>query len=590
MYLDTVAIKNLELINSMTSGKTENSLLSVMDSTKTPMGARTIRQWLIKPLLDISKIESRQNIVRFFIKNSTLRKEIVEKLKTVSDIERITARVSSGSANPKDLAALKNSLKTIDNISKIVKSADGLDFNFSENTQITNKISSCLSDEPSVSIKDGNVIKNGVNAELDELRKMSNDAKVYISNLEAKERATSGINNLKIGYTSVFGYYIEIRKSNVASVPKHYVRKQTVTAGERYITEELKILEGKILSAQEKTLRLENSIFNTLIQEISVFTADILKTSQVISEIDIFCGFAENAIEYNYVCPKISEGRELSIKDGRHPVVERILRNGEFTANDITFDENSKVMILTGPNMSGKSTYLRQTALIVIMAQIGSFVPSQSAEIGLVDKIFTRIGAGDNLAGGESTFMVEMSETANILNQYTQRSLIILDEVGRGTSTYDGMSIAWSIIEFFADDKRKANAGAKILFVTHYFELTGLSETLKGVVNYSIDVKEWNGDVIFLHKIVKGSADKSYGIHVAKIAGMPRQVIERAYKILSKLEKNAVESSKYVESPQIEFFYAAESQILTELKNIDINALSPIETFNILKNWKEHYK
>jgi DNA mismatch repair protein MutS len=583
MYLDTVAIKNLELLNSMTSRKTENSLLSVVDSTKTPMGARTIRQWLIRPLLDISKIENRQSIVRFFIKNPNVRKEIVEKLKTVSDIERITARVSSGSANPKDLAALKNTLNTINNISGMLKSADGLDFNIPENTQITNKISSCLSDEPAVSLKDGNVIKNGVNAELDELRKMSIDAKVYISNLEAKERAVSGINNLKIGYTSVFGYYIEINKSNVALTPKHYVRKQTVTAGERYVTEELRILEEKILSVREKTLRLESSIFNTLIQEISVFNADILKTSQVISEIDIFCGFAENATEYNYVCPKISEGIELSIKDGRHPVVERILKNGEFTANDITFDENSRILILTGPNMSGKSTYLRQTALIVIMAQIGSFVPSQSAEIGLVDKIFTRIGAGDNLSGGESTFMVEMSETANILNQYTQRSLIILDEVGRGTSTYDGMSIAWAIIEFFAGDKIKARTGAKILFVTHYFELTRLSETLKGVVNYSIDVREWNGDVIFLHKIVKGSADKSYGIHVAKIAGMPQQVIERAYKILNRLEKNAG-------SPQIEFFYAAESQILTELKNIDINALSPIETFNILKNWKERYK
>ncbi len=590
MYLDIVAIKNLELLNSMTSGKTENSLLSVIDSTKTPMGARTIRQWLIKPLLDISKIETRQNIVRFFIKNPNVRKEIIEKLKTVSDIERITARVSSGSANPKDLTALKNSLKTINNISEIIKSADELDFNIPENTQITNKISSYLSDEPPVSLKGGNVIKNGFNAELDELRKISTDAKVYISNLEAKERVASGINNLKIGYTSVFGYYIEISKSNVASSPKHYVRKQTVTSGERYITEELKILEDKILSAQEKTLRLESSIFNNLIQEISVFTADILKTSQIISEIDIFCGFAENAIEYNYVCPKISEGRELSIKDGRHPVVERILRSGEFTANDITFDENSKIMILTGPNMSGKSTYLRQIALIVIMAQIGSFVPSQSAEIGLVDKIFTRIGAGDNLAGGESTFMLEMSETANILNQYTQRSLIILDEVGRGTSTYDGMSIAWAIIEFFADDKRKANAGAKILFVTHYFELTKLSETLKGVVNYSIDVKEWNGDVIFLHKIVKGSADKSYGIHVAKIAGMPHQVIERAYKILSRLGEKAIKSSKYDESPQIEFFCATQQQVLTELKNIDINALSPIETFNILKNWKERYK
>ncbi|MDR3092771.1 MAG: DNA mismatch repair protein MutS [Endomicrobium sp.] len=593
MHLDTVAIKNLELLNSMATGKTENSLLSIMDSTKTPMGARTIRQWLIKPLLDISKIENRQNAVRFFIENSNIRKEIVEKLKTVSDIERIIARISSGNATPKDLAALKNSLKIINNILKIIKSTDGLGFDIPDNTQVIDKISLYLFDEPPISLKDGNVIKKGVNAELDELRQMSSDAKVYISNLEAKERAASGINNLKIGYTSVFGYYIEISKSNIVSAPRHYVRKQTVASGERYITEELKIFEEKILSAQEKTLRLESNIFNTLIREISLFTTNILKTSQTISEIDIFCGFAANAVEYNYVCPKISDGKELSIKDGRHPVVEKILKNGEFTANDITFDENSKIMILTGPNMSGKSTYLRQTALIVIMAQTGSFIPAHSAEIGLIDRIFTRIGAGDNLAGGESTFMVEMLETANILNQYTQRSLIILDEVGRGTSTYDGMSIAWAVIEFFADEKRKANAGAKILFATHYFELTGLSKTLKGVANYSVDVKEWNGDVIPLHKIVEGSADKSYGIHVAKVAGIPHQVIERAYKILNKLEANTIKLPKRNENPQIEFFSKykpQEPQILLELKNIDINSLSPIEAFNILRDWKDKYK
>ncbi|MCA6080071.1 MAG: DNA mismatch repair protein MutS [Endomicrobium sp.] len=593
MHLDTVAIKNLELLNSMATGKTENSLLSIMDSTKTPMGARTIRQWLIKPLLDIPKIETRQNAVKFFIENSNIRKEIVEKLKTVSDIERIIARISSGNATPKDLAALKNSLKIINNILKIIKSTDGLDFDIPDNTQAIDKISLYLFDEPPISLKDGNVIKKGVNAELDELRQMSSDAKIYISNLEAKERAASGINNLKIGYTSVFGYYIEISKSNIVSAPRHYVRKQTVASGERYITEELKIFEEKILSAQEKTLRLESNIFNTLIREISLFTTNILKTSQTISEIDIFCGFAANAAEYNYVCPKISDGKELSIKDGRHPVVEKILKNGEFTANDITFDENSKIMILTGPNMSGKSTYLRQTALIVIMAQTGSFIPAHSAEIGLIDRIFTRIGAGDNLAGGESTFMVEMLETANILNQYTQRSLIILDEVGRGTSTYDGMSIAWAVIEFFADEKRKANAGAKILFATHYFELTGLSKTLKGVANYSVDVKEWNGDVIPLHKIVEGSADKSYGIHVAKVAGIPHQVIERAYKILNKLEANTIKLPKRNENPQIEFFSKykpQEPQILLELKNIDINSLSPIEAFNILRDWKDKYK
>jgi len=585
MYLDSVAIKNLELFKSISEGKVTNSLLSVIDSTKTPMGARTIRQWLIRPLLNISKIENRQSIVKFFIENSNMRKEIVEKLKTVSDIERIIARVSSGSANPRDITALKYSLKSVNDISEIIKCANVLNLGIPDNIQVIDKISSYLFDEPSMFLRDGNVIRNGVNGELDELRRISSDAKVYISDLEARERVASGISNLKIGYTSVFGYYIEISKSNIALAPKHYIRKQTVANGERYITEELKTLEEKILSAQEKILRLESDIFNTLRQEISAFTADILKTSQIVSEIDIFCGFAANALEYNYVCPKISSGKELSIKDGRHPVLERVLKSGEFVANDIFFDDNSKIMILTGPNMSGKSTYLRQTALIVIMAQIGSFVPAYSAEMGIIDRIFTRVGAGDNLAGGESTFMVEMTETANILNQYTQRSLIILDEVGRGTSTYDGIAIARAIIESLTDDKRKA----KVLFATHYFELTGLSKTLKGVINFSVDVKEWNGEVVFLHKIVRGSADKSYGIYVAKIAGIPRRVIERAYKILNELEANSTEP-KYNDNPQIEFSCAGEPQILEELKNIDINALSPIEAFNILRDWKERYK
>jgi DNA mismatch repair protein MutS len=592
MYLDAVAIKNLELLNSLVSGKFENSLLSVIDSTKTPMGARTIRQWVTKPLLDVSKIINRQNIVKFFIEESTVRKDITEKFKFVSDIERIIARISSGTANPKDLSALKDSLNVVNEISKIISLSKGLALDIPENIQVIEKISSHITDEPPVSIKDGNVIRKGVNSELDELRKISTDAKSFISELEAKERKSSGINNLKIGYTSVFGYYIEVSKSNTALAPKHYIRKQTVATGERYITEDLKALEEKILSSQEKILRLESNIFNSLKQDLSFYTVDILKTSQIISEIDVFCGSASNALEYNYICPKISNNKDLSIKDGRHPVVERILKNGEFTANDVSFNEKSRIMILTGPNMSGKSTYLRQTALIVIMAQIGSFVPASEAEIGIIDRIFTRIGAGDNLAGGESTFMVEMAETANILNQYTQRSLIILDEVGRGTSTYDGMSIAWSIIEFLADPKRKSNDGAKVLFATHYLELTELSETLKGVVNFSVDVKEWNGDVVFLHKIMEGSADKSYGIHVAKIAGLPHQVIERAYTILNKLEANSAAKSKD-DRRQMDFFCQSETQapqILVELGNIDINTLSPIDAFNLLWGWKEKYR
>ncbi|MDR1511529.1 MAG: DNA mismatch repair protein MutS [Endomicrobium sp.] len=582
MYLDSVAIKNLELFNSILNKKTANSLLSVVDSTKTPMGARTIRQWLIRPLLDILKIEARQSVVKFFMDNSGLRKKIIEKLELVSDVERIIARITSGNTNPKDMIALKYSLKVFSDISEIIKCGNLLDFYIPDNTQVIDKISLCLSEDPSVSLKVGNVIKSGFDDELDELRRISADTKFYMSNLEIKERSLTGISNLKIGYTSVFGYYIEISKSNIVSVPKHYIRKQTVTAGERYITEELKTLEEKILSAQEKILRLESNIFNTLRLEISVFSSSILKASQIISEIDIFCGFASSALEYNYSCPKISCDMDLSIEGGRHPVLERVLKSGEFTANDISFKDGSSIMILTGPNMSGKSTYLRQTALIVIMAQIGSFVPAYSAKIGLVDRIFTRIGAGDNLAGGESTFMVEMTETANILNQYTERSLIILDEVGRGTSTYDGIAIAWAIIEFFAEDKKES----KVLFATHYFELTGLSNVFKGVVNYNVSIEEWDGKVVFLHKIVQGSADKSYGIYVAKIAGIPRQIIEKAYKILKKLEINSI-NQKSGDNLKFKFFSTSKYQILEELKNVNIKTLNPMKALNLLYAWKK---
>ncbi|MDR0822882.1 MAG: DNA mismatch repair protein MutS [Endomicrobium sp.] len=432
-------------------------------------------------------------------------------------------------------------------------------------------------------------MKNGFNAELDELRKMSSDVRSFMSDLEEEERKKTGIANLKIGYTSVFGYYIEITKSNLSNVPQHYIRKQTVVNGERYITPELKDFEEKILSAQEKIIRLESHLFTLLKQELSDFSADILKTAHIIAELDIFQSFAQNALQYDYCRPDMDDSKELSIVDGRHPVVERILKTGEFAANDIDFNEDNRILLLTGPNMSGKSTYLRQTALIVIMAQIGSFVPAKSARIGIVDRIFTRIGAGDNLAGGQSTFMVEMMETADILNQYTDRSLIILDEVGRGTSTYDGMSIAWAILEYFADEDKAPNKGSKILFATHYFELTSLAEKLKGMQNFSVEVKEWNGQVVFLHRIIKGSADKSYGIHVAKIAGIPNQVIKRAFKILSNLENTNIEPQKAENALQPDLFSQPPSPILSDLENIEIESLTPLQAFETLKQWKEKY-
>jgi len=593
MILDGVAIKNLEILRSSTSLKQDGSLLSVMDTTVTPMGARLLRNWIIKPLLDIKEIEKRQNKIKTFIENEKIRTETAENLKAVSDLDRIAARIISGSANPKELLSLKDSINLIKEICPKLKEIKYFqDINLDIETKISEKIESYIDSEAPVMIKDGNIIKTGVSPELDELRLLSKDAKKYISELEAKEKQATGINNLKIGYTSVFGYYIDITKSNISSVPANYIRKQTLTNSERYITQELKVLEEKIISAQDRTIKLETELFVQLRQELAQYAQHILSLSAMTAEIDIYISFAQNACDFNYVCPKMTHGKELVLKDARHPVVEQILKAGNFVANDIELNDSSKrIMILTGPNMSGKSTYLRQTALIVIMAQTGSFVPCSQAEIGIIDKIFTRIGAGDNLAAGESTFMVEMTETANILNQYTDRSLIILDEVGRGTSTYDGMSIAWAILEFFADTENKYNIGAKVLFATHYFELTSLVSENNGIINSSVSVKEWDGNVIFLHKIVEGSADKSYGIHVAKLAGVPHKVIKRAYQILHGLEKNINKNfAQFEQDIQPNLFASIEPEILIELRKLDTDNLKPIDALKLLAEWKEKYK
>jgi DNA mismatch repair protein MutS len=593
MLLDGVAIKNLEILRSSTSLKQDGSLVSVLDATITPMGARLVKNWIIKPLLEIKKIEDRQNKIKIFIENETARNELSEILKSIADLDRIAARIISGSANPKELLALKDSLIGATAIFEKLK-----EIGYCENPvvepvkEVIEKIESHIEQEAPVMLKDGNVIKTGVSPELDELRLLGKDAKKYISEIETKERQATGINNLKIGYTSVFGYYIDVTKSNIPSVPAHNIRKQTLTNSERYITQELKILEEKIISAQDKTIKLETELYVCLRQELAEYSAVILNISSMIAELDIYMSFAFNAVKNNYVCPKMTYGKELVLKNARHPVIEQILKFGDFVANDIDLNNSDKrIMILTGPNMSGKSTYLRQTALIVIMAQIGSFVPCSEAVIGIVDKIFTRIGAGDNLAAGESTFMVEMTETANILNRYTDKSLIILDEVGRGTSTYDGMSIAWAILEFFSDTGSRYNKGAKVLFATHYFELTSLASEGSGIINASVSVKEWDGNVIFLHKIVEGSADKSYGIHVARLAGVPHKVIQRAYQILDGLEKNINKKfSKLEQDIQPNLFTSIEPEILIELRKLDVDNLKPIEALKLLSDWKEKYK
>ena len=594
MLLDTVAIKNLELFRLTSSLRQDGSLLSVLDTTVTPMGARLIKDFLIKPLLDVNQIKFRQNKTKFFVENEQIRTAFRQNLKSVYDLDRIIARIVSGTANPKELLALKDSLN---NISAIINELKQLNY-FEQDIdlqllkQIADKIEQYINPETPLFVKDGNVIKANISAELDELRAISKDAKKYILELEVKEKQATGINNLKIGFTSVFGYYIDVTKSNIALVPKHYVRKQTLTNSERYITQELKVLEEKIISAQDKIIKLETELFAQLKQEIAGYAQQLLCFSKIIGEIDVYLAYANNAVEYNYVCPEINDGKDLILQDARHPVIERILSAGNFVTNSIELNDSTKrIVILTGPNMSGKSTYLRQTALIVIMAQMGSFVPCSSATIGIVDRIFTRIGAGDNLVAGESTFMVEMTETANILNQYTDRSLIILDEVGRGTSTYDGMSIAWAIIEFFADLNSKYNKGAKVLFATHYFELTSLADSQKGIINCTVSVKEWNGTVVFLHKIIDGFTDKSYGVHVAKLAGLPHKVIKRAHQILQGLEKNIHKNfSKFENDIQPDLFSSIEPEILIELRKLDIDNLKPIEALKILSDWKEKYK
>lgn len=594
MLLDTVAIKNLELFRLTSSLKQDGSLLSVLDSTVTAMGTRLIKDFLIKPLLDIQQIKFRQNKTGFFVQNENLRTLFREKLKSVYDIERIVARIVSGTANPKELLALKESLNNVILIIAKLQEYNYFEkkFNLDIIKEIAEKIERQINPETPLFVKDGNVIKPSVSEELDGLRAISKDAKKYILELELKEKKATGINNLKIGFTNVFGYYIDITKSNISLVPKHYVRKQTLTNSERYITQELKILEEKIISANDKIIKLETELFTRLKQDIALYTNELLEFSKITGELDVYLAYAYNAVEYNYVCPQVNNTKDLILKDARHPVIERILEQGNFVTNDIELNDNSKrIMILTGPNMSGKSTYLRQVALIVIMAQMGSFVPCSAATIGIVDKIFTRIGAGDNLVAGESTFMVEMTETANILNQYTDRSLIILDEVGRGTSTYDGMSIAWAIIEFFSDLANPLNKGAKVLFATHYFELTSLADSQKGIINCTVSVKEWNGTVVFLHKIIDGFTDKSYGVHVAKLAGLPHKVIKRAHQILQGLEKNIHKNfSKFENDIQPDLFTSIEPEILIELKKLDIDNLKPIEALKILSDWKEKYK
>ncbi len=535
MFLDESTCRHLELLRNIRN-EPKNSLFHVIDRTLTPMGSRILKRWIMYPLINVRKINERLSAVSELKRNPILRKKLRDVLKTIHDIERINGKICLGRANPKDLLALKESIKRIPPIKELLKGSNNsfiseLVSELDSLSDIAEAIDKSIKEDAPASLKEGGVIKEGFNSELDQLIKISRDGKGWITEFAVREQKRTGINNLKIGYNKVFGYYIEVSKSNLRFVPSDYIRKQTLVNAERFITPQLKEMEEKVLKAEEMRIELEQKLFQELIQKITAEATRIKKTAEVVGLIDVICGLAQVAEENNYVLPKVSEDDEIEIQDGRHPIVEKTIRNEEFVPNSVKVNlKDQQVLIITGPNMAGKSTILRQTALIVLMAQIGSFVPASKANIGLVDRIFTRIGASDDISKGQSTFMVEMNETANILRNATTKSLAILDEIGRGTSTYDGMSIAWAVAEYLHDK------GVRTLFATHYHELTELALIKPRIRNFNVAVKETGDKIVFLRKLLPGGTNKSYGIHVAKIAGLPDEVINRAEEILTSIE------------------------------------------------------
>ncbi|MEY2438693.1 MAG: mismatch repair protein MutS [Verrucomicrobiota bacterium] len=564
VMLDAATQSNLELVESR--GGRETSLFAVLDRTLTPMGARKLRAWILQPLRDLNELDCRQQMIADLLQEPDLLASIRAELKTIRDLERAIGRLGQASGNARDLVALKMSLEQIPRlkaeIGKLIARSefgtgrDGspsrpggpakdvsetrpyldlmqrLQNEIQEMPDLAEKLTRAVVDDPPLALKEGGIFRDGYDADLDELRRGSREGKNWIGELQEREIAATGIKSLKVRFNSVFGYFIEITKSNLASVPPSYTRKQTTVGGERFITPELKEMEAKILGADERSRNVEYQLFHKLRDETVQEIAAIQQTASAVATVDAICGLAETARLFRYCRPSLNETLRLSIRDGRHPVLDQNLIDEKFVPNDTSLDGDMRLAIITGPNMAGKSTYIRQVALIVLMAQIGSFVPAASADIGMVDRIFTRVGANDDLARGQSTFMVEMNETANIVNNATERSLVILDEIGRGTSTFDGLSIAWSIAEFLHDKIK-----ARTLFATHYHELTKLAEERKGVCNLNVAVREWNEQIIFLRKIIPGGADKSYGIQVARLAGLPKEILDRAKDILAHLEK-----------------------------------------------------
>ena len=600
MWLDKFTVRNLELFHSPFEGA--RTLIDVMDRTISPMGGRLLKRWISLPLKDIQPVNERLDIVQYLVGNRDLMDEISGLIRQIGDLERLVSKVAVSRINPREVVHLKKALRAIDPLKSLCNTTkcEAL-VNMAEqlNTckSLADRIEHDLNNDPPVQINKGNVIAKGVSGELDDLRTIQYSGKDYLADLQNRESRRTGIPSLKVAYNNVFGYYIEVRNTHKEKVPSEWIRKQTLVSAERYITEELKEYENKILGAEEKILELETLLFNDLIHAITEYIPPIQLNSSLIARLDCLHSFALLAIENNYTRPFLNDNLKIEIVDGRHPVIEKQLPPGEsYVPNDVILDtEDQQIIILTGPNMSGKSALLRQTALIVLMAQTGCFVPAKSATIGIVDKIFTRVGASDNISLGESTFMVEMNEAASILNNLSERSLILLDEIGRGTSTYDGISIAWAMVEYLHENKLRA----KTLFATHYHELNEMENSFSRVRNYNVSIKEMNNKVIFLRKLKRGGSEHSFGIHVAKMAGMPRSVVNRADDILKELEqshtkaKPIAELADHREGLQLKIFQLDDpvlKQIRDELVEIDIDNLTPVEALNKLYNIKKYLK
>jgi DNA mismatch repair protein MutS len=591
MTLDASTRRNLELTETIRGGAKRGALLGVLDHTVTPVGKRLIYQWVSKPLLNVDQVRRRQDGIAYFVAAGLVRAELRQALKRLGDLERLVQRVVGGTAQPRDLVAIRNTLQHIPTLRDLLPE-DEPDLqaalqSFDLCTEELSYLEAFLADEPPATLQNSGVVRPGFSAELDGIIERSRHAREWIAGLEAVERKRTGIKTLKVGYNRVFGYYLEITRANAELAPAEYIRKQTLVNAERYITPELKEYETLVLNAEDRIREIELRLFREACERLAGSASRMLGTARVIARLDVLASLAEAAVQGDYARPDVLQEDVLEIIEGRHPVVEQLLSGERFVPNDTAFEPGERIRIITGPNMSGKSTFLRQVALIVLMAQMGSFVPADRARIGLVDRIFTRIGAQDEIHAGQSTFMVEMVETANILNHATGRSLLVLDEIGRGTSTYDGVSIAWAVVEYVHNHP---DLRAKTLFATHYHELTQLADLLPGVRNYNVAVSEADGKVVFLHKIVPGGADRSYGIHVGQLAGLPRPVVQRAGEILQQLEASSGKAVRLSpQGAQQLALFPETNPLVAELRALDMNTLSPIEALNKLYEWRRRY-